>query len=360
MTDHFLSPLPVHPTSLHRLSWRNLLRHALQNFALNTLIAVVLWAGSSHHNFDVQWVYSQAIGMSIWLIIDGGRFVVDRNSPIGWPRGWRGLALVAFGIVAGCVLGTLVGDVYAQQSSFERIFANGKSAASVFLVTLAMGGIISYHYYVAGKSAYFQAEHAAIQGHAAEAQLKLLQSQLEPHMLFNTLANLRVLINADPVRATQMLDRLINYLRATLSASRATTHSLSAEFDRLRDYLDLMAVRMGPRLHTSLELPDELRDLPVPPLLLQPLVENSINHGLEPSVTGGEIRVRAYRRAGTLTLEVSDTGVGLGDQPIQETGFGLTQVRERLATAYGAQAALELLANHPVGAMTRITIPVQP
>ena len=339
-------------------SWRELLRHGVQNFALNTLIATVLWAGTMHH-FDVQWVYSQAIGTSIWLIIDGGRFVVDKDSPIGWPRGRRGLALVAFAIVVGCVLGTLVGDAYAHQSSFERVFASAKSAASVFLITLVMGGVISYHYYVAGKSAYFQAAHAAIQGHAAEAQLKLLQSQLEPHMLFNTLANLRVLINADPARATLMLDHMIGYLRATLSASRATTHALSAEFERLHDYLELMAVRMGPRLQFSLELPEDLAAIPVPPLLLQPLVENSIKHGLEPSVAGGNITVQALRSGATLTLQVRDTGVGLGDQPLRETGFGLTQVRERLATAYGADATIDLLANDPAGTLARITLPLK-
>ena len=178
-------------------------------------------------------------------------------------------------------------------------------------------------------------------------------------MLFNTLANLRVLINADPVRATQMLDRLIAYLRATLSASRATTHPLSAEFERLADYLELMAVRMGPRLHYSLELPVELEALPVPPLLLQPLVENSIKHGLEPGVGGGSIRVQAQRRGDSLLLTVSDTGVGLGDGPIQETGFGLTQVRERLATAYGPAAAIDLMNNGPAGALARIVIPLK-
>ncbi len=351
--------MSTRPTRRLPFSWRALARHGLQNLGINTLIAVVLWAASSGHNFVAQWVYSEAIGLSIWLIIDNGRFLVDRDSPIGWPRGWRGLALVAFGIVMGSVLGTMIGDAYAHQQSWVRIFASGQSAAAVFLMSFAIGGVISYHYYVRGKSAYYEAELGVIRGHAAEAQLKLLQSQLEPHMLFNTLANLRVLINADPVRATQMLDRLIAYLRATLSASRATTHALGAEFERLQDFLELMSVRMGPRLRYTLELPDELSDLPVPPLLLQPLVENSIKHGLEPGVGGGSIRVQAQRRGDSLLLTVSDTGVGLGDGPIQETGFGLTQVRERLATAYGGAATLELLASDPAGTVARITLPLK-
>lgn len=132
-----------------------------------------------------------------------------------------------------------------------------------------------------------------VQRHAQEARLKLLETQLEPHMLFNTLANLRALIAVDAERAQQMLDPVIAYLRATLHASRAATHPLQAEFDRLRDYLKLMAIRMGPRLAYALELPPALAAAPVPVLLLQPLVENSIKHGLEPKVQGGRITVRA-------------------------------------------------------------------
>ena len=173
---------------------------------------------------------------------------------------------------------------------------------------------------------------AEVRAQATEAQLKLLQTQLEPHMLFNTLANLRVLIGTDPVRAQEMLDRMIAYLRATLDASRTATHPLQAEFDRLRDYLELMAIRMGPRLAFTLELPPELAAVPVPALLLQPLVENSIQHGLEPQVQGGRITVSARCEGAQLVLEVADTGAGRAPPAPGGRGFGLTQIRERLAT----------------------------
>lgn len=171
-------------------------------------------------------------------------------------------------------------------------------------------------------------------------------------MLFNTLANLRVLIGVDPAQATQMLDRLIAFLRATLVASRETQHPLATEFDRLRDYLELMAVRMGPRLKFALELPTDLAATPVPTLMLQPLVENSIRHGLEPQIKGGSIKVSARVVGDQLELEVLDTGAGLGqsvNSPPREpgtsatgTGFGVSQVRERLATAYGERASLQI------------------
>jgi LytS/YehU family sensor histidine kinase len=161
-------------------------------------------------------------------------------------------------------------------------------------------------------------------------------------MLFNTLANLRALIGVDPARAQAMLDHMIAYLRATLNASRATSHSLQAEFDRLRDYLELMAIRMGPRLRFTLELPGALAQAKVPSLLLQPLVENAIQHGLEPKVAGGEVRISARREGADTIIEVGDTGVGLsGETPAGGNGFGTAQVRERLATLYGNRAGIE-------------------
>jgi sensor histidine kinase YesM len=183
-------------------------------------------------------------------------------------------------------------------------------------------------------------------------------------MLFNTLANLRALITLDPPRAVEMLDHLNNYLRVTLAASRATAHPLACEFDRLRDYLELMSVRMGPRLRFALDLPDALRDLPVPPLLLQPLVENSIRHGLEPKVEGGEIRVQARRENSAadgqpqIRIEILDTGVGLGAAPPSDGGgFGVTQVRERLATVYGPRGSLTLEAASAGGTLATVVFP---
>ncbi|HYF43450.1 MAG TPA: histidine kinase, partial [Ramlibacter sp.] len=178
-------------------------------------------------------------------------------------------------------------------------------------------------------------------------------------MLFNTLANLRALIAVDPQRAQTMLDHMIAYLRSTLDASLATTHPLQAEFDRLRDYLELMAIRMGPRLAFTLDLPPDLAAQPVPALLLQPLVENAIKHGLEPKVDGGRITVSARREQGQLVLDVVDTGVGPGEAASAK-GFGLAQIRERLATLYGPVAAMEFVANRPDGTRATVRFPSAP
>jgi signal transduction histidine kinase len=339
-----------------RIDWLVKLRNFLQTLAFCLTISAVLFSLSPNRPYEIPLVYSLCIGIFTWALIDFGRHLFPSISEAGWPRGGAGIALAIGGNVAGYVLGILAADAWFGWSSWEAQ-ASAQLRSSI-VISLLAGIVAVYYFYTAGKSAYLERKMVEARQHASEAQLKLLESQLEPHMLFNTLANLRVLIGADPPRAQRMLDHMIAYLRATLNASRAPTHSLQLEFDRLRDYLELMAVRMGPRLAYTLELPPELAQLQVPPLLLQPLVENSIQHGLEPKVEGGRITVTARRDGNTLTLQVADTGIGTAHAPVKGSGFGMTQVRERLATLYGTAADLEFSAEEGRGAVTTTRLPV--
>jgi LytS/YehU family sensor histidine kinase len=206
-----------------------------------------------------------------------------------------------------------------------------------------------------------RAQAEAAQRAAAENQLKLLESQLEPHMLFNTLANLRVLIALDPPKAQLMLDQLIGFLRGTLGASRVAEHALSVEFARLADYLALLKVRMGDRLQVSFDLPADLHDVPVAPLLLQPLVENCIKHGLEPNVNGGRVEVKARLVGQQLVLTVRDTGRGLSNVQSDGTRFGLQQVRDRLNALYGGAASFDLVnaTDGEGGSVATIRMPIK-
>ncbi len=317
--------------------------------------------------FGVKLVYSFAIGLSCWALIDGLRLGVELLRNAGRRRrghtpaaglGWLGLApLVLLGVLAGPPLGMALGDLLLGQRSLHG-WDLGSRAAQITLAITVLGTLVAMVVISALERSAAQRQRAeAAQRAAAEAQLRLLQSQLEPHMLFNTLANLRVLIGLDPARAQAMLDRLIAFLRSTLAASRAAAHPLADEFARLDDYLALMQVRMGPRLRVQLQLPADLAAQPVPPLLLQPLVENAIHHGLEPKVDGGWLRVTAERDGARLRLRVLDDGLGLaaGEAATRGTGFGLAQVRERLATRYGAAATLTLQAG-PGGQGTCATL----
>jgi signal transduction histidine kinase len=347
-----------------KIDWIEKLQHLLQVVAFSLAIAALHYAFRPDKPYDIPARYSLAIGTLIWAIIDFGRHFFPSSEGRGWPTGLAGFLLPVSGVVLGYVGGTTLGDWWCGISSWEE---GGRSQLRASIgITLLAGSLGTYYFYTKSKSAWLHAKVNEVRSQASEAQLKLLETQLEPHMLFNTLANLRMLIGTDPVRAQEMLDRIIGYLRATLSASRSTQHPLENEFDRLRDYLELMAVRMGPRLAYTLDLPDALRDVPVPPLLLQPLVENAIRHGLEPQVDGGHITVRASTQPGDtgplLVLEVSDTGAGLPatlPTPGPGQSFGLAQARERLATLHGSAGTLHLIARNEGGTSATVTFPLK-
>ena len=342
-----------------KIDWLHLLRHFLQTAAFCLAVGALQYFFSSSESYEVPLVYSLAIGITTWAIIDFGRFALSPDADSGWPSGGKAILLIAGGITCGYAVGTLFGDHWFGRSSWNGV-GRYKLLTSLVITLLSAGTAIAY-FYVGGHNAALRARAQTAQRQAAENRLKLLQSQLDPHMLFNSLAVLRSLIATDPERAIAMLDRMNDYLRATLTASRATMHPLATEFARLADYLELMAVRMGPRLRYEIDLPPELADLPVPTLLLQPLVENSIRHGLEPKVEGGEVIVAARRAGDTLLLTVTDSGVGLARQVGPEAGhagFGLTQVRERLQASYGDAAALHFGAGERQRLCATIQLPM--
>jgi LytS/YehU family sensor histidine kinase len=312
--------------------------------------------------------YSLCIGLSCHLFIESGITLVarwqQRSIPpaqrAGWPSHWAVALCVVLGATAGMQLGVTLADAITGLDTAGLFSANRRGVQVTLVLALAASAIGTRTLYVRKALAEAAARAEAAQRAATEAQLRLLQSQLEPHMLFNTLANLRALIGIDPLRAQAMLDRLIAFLRATLGASRVASHPLQAEFARIGDYLELMGVRMGARLASTLELPPELAEQQVPPLLLQPLVENAIQHGLEPKLQGGRVAVQAHVEGSSLVLSVRDTGLGAEAPPSSGSGFGTQQVRERLATLYGSAASLTLqtCTDTEGGMLARIVLPL--
>jgi len=223
--------------------------------------------------------------------------------------------------------------------------------------------VIAIVYFWREKSALAEAALEREQRRAADvgreamaANLRALQAQIEPHFLFNTLANVTSLIDADPVRARHMLETFIRFLRASLAATRRSTTTLADEFALIADFLEVLKVRMGGRLEVAVDLPDALSAVEIPPMLIQPVVENAIRHGLEPQVEGGRIELHARRDGDRLFLEVADTGAGFGDGT--SAGVGLANIRERLRLAYGDAARLAIRANSPRGTIVSIELPV--
>jgi sensor histidine kinase YesM len=193
---------------------------------------------------------------------------------------------------------------------------------------------------------------------ADSARLQLLQQQIEPHMLFNTIANVHALIDEKPADAQRMLEALGELLHASMQLNEQPLVSLKQEFALLRHYLQLMSIRMGPRLAYSVVLPPELEEARVPPLSVQPLVENAVKHGLEPSVSGGTVHISARTEGHALIIEVVDSGLGLEiPAPAESGSIGLSNVRKRLAYAFGERASLQLRKNQPHGVIASLTIP---
>ena len=195
----------------------------------------------------------------------------------------------------------------------------------------------------------------------AELRLSVLAAQVEPHFLFNTLAGVRSAIATDPARASEMIDRLVEYLRAAIPRLRSdgsAQATVGAQFDLVRAYLGLMKARM-PRLQFTLDAEPELLKARCPPLMLISLAENAVKHGVEPKIGPVQVRVAALRTAdGRLALTVEDDGVGFGASQ-SGTGIGLTNIRERLAQLYGDTATLALKARPEGGVAATITLPLE-
>lgn len=378
------TPLPDLPGSPHRL-WRNL-RISIPVMLLAACYFSIMF--SDH--FGIMLVYVACIGFLIQALLGCGHYGMVRylrkHKPghTGAVYNWPGWALMGPWIIISGILGFYFGTLLAnlltgKHREPSEILRNARTLTLVMSVVFVSTAGLVFLVYMRGRMALMEMRTQIALRAAAENQLKLLESQLEPHMLFNTLANLRVLIGLDPPRAQEMLDHLTDFLRATLEASRSNTHTLAAEFSRIEDYLSLMQIRMGSRLRHRLDLPPELGSLMVPPLLLQPLVENAIKHGLDPVLDGGRIELTARCEADMLVLSVRDTGIGLGESrhggsdpgntsnpsitnDTDGTHFGLQQVRERLLALYGKAGSLELAAAGDAegGSMAIVRLPLQP
>ncbi|SHH12987.1 sensor histidine kinase [Massilia sp. CF038] len=205
------------------------------------------------------------------------------------------------------------------------------------------------------------AERESMQRQLSETKMQMMQAQVEPHFLFNTLASVEYLIETNPPRASAMQRSLIQYLRAVLPQMRdnAVVTNLGREADMVQAYLNLLKMRMEERLTVEMHIPDGLRTAAFPPMMLQSMVENAIKHGLECKPEGGTLKIVAEVASGKLRVIVTDDGVGFGVVPSDGTGLGLPTIRERLKLLHGDQGQLHIAANSPSGVIATIEVPYQ-
>ena len=327
----------------------------------NALIAAGLTAVGVGKSLGENLVFSEAIGLSIMLLLHVGRFRLQRRNALTAPR----LAIVmVVAIIAGAAIGRVVASGLLGLD-IGKTFAT-KEIAMTGWIALVATLLVTWYGWSRARIAALSEQVArtawlqeAAEKTALRARLQALQAQIEPHFLFNTLATLDSLIVSDPPRARELLGSLNRFLRATLEASRIESETLSIQFAVLDSMLAVHAMRLGPRLAYSLELPVDCTKLTVPPMLLQPLVENALKHGIQAAVAGGRIEVRATRGEQHVELTVTDTGPGFGATPgTQGTGIGLANVRDRLAALYGERASLTLIENAPHGIVARVLLPI--
>lgn len=323
--------------------------------AINTGIAAVWWIDDTRP-FWHPLLTVQLYGFSI-------AYCVNAASP--WRKShptWRLALAVAIGVLIGVLLVVLVKG-YDRAWITDNLGMFGWNMFSAYLNGLCVSLFFYVKFQETRAEAALQranAEHHLLSRQAVEAQLKLMQAQVEPHFLFNTLASVQYLTETDPPRASELLGHLIAYLRAALPQLRASSSTLGQETQLIDAYLNILQMRMGERLTFEIDVPAALRTQPIPPNLLISLVENAVRHGLEPTVKGGSIRVAATADKRALVIRVSDTGIGVadGESPADGEGVGLSNLRERLLALYGGRATFTLAPAAGGGAVATITLPL--
>jgi signal transduction histidine kinase len=307
------------------------------------------------------WFWNLVMGYGDLLIMAAPMLVVViATANLGPQRGPKRIAALAAAVIISAGVGVML------RIGFVLWRLGGNAPDMLFYVWARyalLGGMLAvvgefYRHEVASIAALQQAEidRAALEREMAEARLQVLQAQIEPHFLFNTLANVRRLYDTHRAAGETMLDNLMRYLEVALPRMRDSDSTLGRDAELVEAFLRVQQIRMGQRLAFSIDIPEQLRAHTVPPMMLLTLAENAIKHGLNPSLDGGLIRIAARAEGDRLTLSVADTGVGFA--PGSGAGTGLANIRARLTAQFGDGANLALENNDLGGVTATIALPL--
>jgi sensor histidine kinase YesM len=343
--------------NIHSLTPRNVLKELAYTIIISAVIAAFLtFTGIIPKSFVMVLIVSQSFGVSIYSVIHF-LFWVFKPEKMTFV-----VFTVMIGIVGGTLIGLQIGSFALQQIFSVALKQQDKNLLQAVILAITFGSVISYLFYsryrLRASEEVIQQERIkrlSSEKEALEANLRLLQAQIEPHFLFNTLSNVLSLIDTDPANGKSMLVDLIHYMRTSLSRTLPEATTLDQELDMIKAYLNIQKIRMGERLYFNIELPDDLRKHPFPPMLLQPLVENAVKHGLEPKMEGGGITIKGLERDNLIRIEVIDTGLGFPS--FEKAGVGIGNVRERIKLLFEEKGRLIFEENKPSGVRAIIEVP---
>ncbi|HEX9274912.1 MAG TPA: histidine kinase [Casimicrobiaceae bacterium] len=330
---------------------------------LSQSVEPVIYAANHHElrawSSNLFMVYGELLVMAVPMLI-----AIIATVNLGPQRGPKRIAALTAAVILSAGTGVLLRIVFQYLLGISGGWQNADAfVAYVWPRYAILGGLLTavgefYRREAASIKAMQQAEvdRAAFEREMAEARLQVLQAQIEPHFLFNTLANVRRLYDKDPAAGGRMLENLMRYLEVALPRMRDNESTLGRDAELVKAFLRVQQIRMGQRLAFSVDVPMALRTHPVPPMMLLTLAENAIKHGLNPSPDGGLMRVTARVDADRLILSVADTGVGFG--PGSGAGTGLANIRARLAAQFGDRASLALENNELGGVTATIALPL--
>ncbi len=337
------------------------LKQILRDFSYNILFCIIIALFLKGIKFaDTGFIEYLIVSLSIGLTIHS---LVMISSFFFWSSPLSMLSSSVIAIIIGTALGWLIGSAIIGRIDSISLFEKGFFKAMI--LGIMFGTMIYYFFFsrysISEKESLIQEERIkrlTSEKKIVETNLKLLQAQIEPHFLFNTLSNILSLIDTDLETGKSMLVNLMQYLRTTLSKTRQDTSTLGREMELISAYLNIFKIRMGERLCFKMDIPEKMKNLTFPPMLIQPLVENAIKHGLEPEIEGGEILIRGAVDGDRIRIEVSDTGQGFYEN--SDPGMGIENIRQRLQSLFGGRARLILEENRPSGMKAIIEVPYEP
>ena len=271
------------------------------------------------------------------------------------------------GVVVAVPLGVLLAHVVHMYVDIQAAHEDAQLRSLIVLIVegllfapwIALGAMVRQRDVLARDQALkFELERSELERNALDARLKLLQAQVEPHFLFNTLANVQALVDVGSPQASKVLSSLIAYLRAAVPRMHEPSTTLGQELELVRAYLELMKMRMPDRLDFALHVDAAAEAQQCPPMTLLTLVENAVRHGIDPSEEGGHIDVEVSSAADRCVIRVTDTGLGLTSSG-GGLGTGLSTLRGRLHLKFGGDARLELRSIEPHGVCAEVDMPAR-